>query len=541
MNNLTIKTRLLFLAMIPIFAILIITSLLLLELKHTAEGVERIYADRVVPLESLKDISDSYAINVIDAINKANAGFLTAEEAVQAIEASQQVINEKWQGYIATELTQKESQLALEAEGLFAEANKTLKTAVATLNGLSGRVPGELDSLDGPMYITIDPISEKITELANLQLIVARDERDTIVFEYEMGLIITSGAVGVMLVVLLIFSFMVMRSLINPINRIKNTIEKISSNSDLTLNVKVEGDNEFTEIASSFNLLIKQVRRLIAEVSNTANNLSASAEEMTNTSSNSSRIISSQKVEIEQIATAMNQMVSTAKEISNNAKNADSSSKDTKDHASMGRVIVDEAVQATQTLVEDVRGISDQINLLIVESNSIGSVVDVINGIADQTNLLALNAAIEAARAGEQGRGFAVVADEVRTLAQRTSQSTKEIQDVIQRLQKVSNQVADNMNSGQIKAESAGDKASETGAALSLISEGVGQITDMNTLIADASTEQQTVSEEINVSVSKLLSSSEGSAQDAVKSSNMSQNMFSLANALRASITKYTA
>ncbi len=75
MNNLSIKSRLSFLAIIPIFAILIITSLLLLELKYTAEGVERIYADRVVPLEGLKTISDNYAINVIDAVNKANAGF----------------------------------------------------------------------------------------------------------------------------------------------------------------------------------------------------------------------------------------------------------------------------------------------------------------------------------------------------------------------------------------------------------------------------------------------------------------------------------
>jgi len=541
MNNLSIKSRLSFLAIIPIFAILIITSLLLLELKYTAEGVERIYADRVVPLEGLKTISDNYAINVIDAVNKANAGFLTAEEAVIAIQTSQQVIQEKWQDYRATQLTRKESKLALEAEHLFVEADRSLKAAVVTLSGLSGRVAGQLNSLDGPLYTTIDPISEKITELANLQMSVAKEERDTIVSEYEMGLLVTGGATVGTVLVLLIFCFIVLKSLVNPLNQIKNTIENIASNSNLTLSIQVEGKNEFADIASSFNFMMNHVRVLVAEVTNTANSLSDSARDMTNASANASKLITNQQVEVEQIATAMNEMVSTAKEISSNARNADTGSKDTKDHANRGGAVVEEAVYATKNLVVDVKEISEQINLLIVESDSIGSVVDVINGIADQTNLLALNAAIEAARAGEQGRGFAVVADEVRTLAQRTSESTKEIQDAIERLQKVSNQVAENMNSGQVKAESAGVKASQAGVALTVISEGVEQITDMNMLIAYASKEQQTVSEEINISVSRLLSSSEIAAQDAVNTSRISENLSDLADVLRVSVERYTA
>ncbi len=541
MNNLSIKSRLSFLAIIPIFAILIITSLLLLELKYTAEGVERIYADRVVPLEGLKTISDNYAINVIDAVNKANAGFLTAEEAVIAIQTSQQVIQEKWQDYRATQLTRKESKLALEAEHLFVEADRSLKAAVLTLSGLSGRVAGQLNSLDGPLYTTIDPISEKITELANLQMSVAKEERDTIVSEYEMGLLVTGGATVGTVLVLLIFCFIVLKSLVNPLNQIKNTIENIASNSNLTLSIQVEGKNEFADIASSFNFMMNHVRVLVAEVTNTANSLSDSARDMTNASANASKLITNQQVEVEQIATAMNEMVSTAKEISSNARNADTGSKDTKDHANRGGAVVEEAVYATKNLVVDVKEISEQINLLIVESDSIGSVVDVINGIADQTNLLALNAAIEAARAGEQGRGFAVVADEVRTLAQRTSESTKEIQDAIERLQKVSNQVAENMNSGQVKAESAGVKASQAGVALTVISEGVEQITEMNMLIAYASKEQQTVSEEINISVSRLLSSSEIAAQDAVNTSRISENLSELADVLRVSVERYTA
>ncbi len=434
MKNFSIKTRLSILVIIPMMLMITITSMLMLEVKHTSEGVQRIYADRVVPLEDLKIISDNYAINVIDAINKANAGLITAEEAVQAINASETTIADKWQTYMATKLTEEESQLASSAEQLLVPAGAALKEAVTLLESLQGNVTGQLNALDGPLYAAIDPISEKITELADLQLREAKLERDAIVSEYETGLVVFSVVVIAAILILLIVSFLVLKSLLSPLNQIRETIENIVTESNLTLKINVQGKSEFSEIADSFNTMMTQVSGLVEEVSNTANNLSTSAKGMADSSLNASTRIQNQKVEVEQIATAMNQMVSTAQEISNNAISADAGSKDTKDQANRGNLIVGEAVQATQSLVIDVKGITERINSLIVESDSIGSVVDVINGIAQQTNLLALNAAIEAARAGDQGRGFAVVADEVRTLAQRTSESTQEIQKAIERL-----------------------------------------------------------------------------------------------------------
>ena len=539
MKNFSIKTRLSILVIIPMMLMITITSMLMLEVKHTSEGVQRIYADRVVPLEDLKIISDNYAINVIDAINKANAGLITAEEAVQAINASEATIADKWQTYMATKLTVEEGQLASAAERLLVPAGVALKEAVTLLESLQGNVSGQLNALDGPLYAAIDPISEKITELADLQLREAKLERDAIVSEYETGLVVFSVVVIAAILVLLMVSFLVLKSLLSPLNQIRETIENIVTESNLTLKINVQGKNEFSEIADSFNTMMTQVSSLVEEVSNTANDLSTSAKGMAESSLNASKRIQNQKIEVEQIATAMNQMVSTAQEISNNAINADAGSKETKDQANRGNFIVEEAVQATQSLVVDVKGITERINSLIVESDGIGSVVDVINGIAQQTNLLALNAAIEAARAGDQGRGFAVVADEVRTLAQRTSESTQEIQNAIERLQKVSNEVAVNMNSGQEKAESAGAKASEAGEALETISNGVEKITDMNALIAHASQEQQSVSEEINVSLSKLLTSSESATHGAIKTSKVSDDLATMANALRESVAKY--
>lgn len=103
--------------------------------------------------------------------------------------------------------------------------------------------------------------------------------------------------------------------------------------------------------------------------------------------------------------------------------------------ANSGNKLVASSLTSIKLLSTNIDHSMELIDLLAKESDGISVVLDVIKSIAEQTNLLALNAAIEAARSGEQGRGFAVVADEVRTLAQRTQQSTQQIEKIILRLQ----------------------------------------------------------------------------------------------------------
>jgi len=538
-KGLSIRSRILLLALLPILAIVGILFIALIELKHTASGVDRIYLDRVVPLKDLKVIADDYAVSVIDAINKANAGLISAEDTAGIIRSSEEQISQMWDKYMATELTAEEAILAREAKELFVKADAAILDAEHLLAKLQGDVSGKLNSIDGPLYKDIDPISEKITELINLQLRVAKEEHDTIIAEYERDKVYLTSLLAIVVVSLLWLGFAVYRSLIEALNRIKNTIERIVDESDLSLEIEVKRNNELSSIASSFNRMIVKTRELVALVAESSEKLSDSARELTSVSSESKKSINTQKSEIEQVAAAMNEMAATAQEIARNADSADKGARDTSTQAKEGAGIVDEAVEATNLLVTDVESVSGRITKLESDSDSIGSIIDVIKSIAEQTNLLALNAAIEAARAGDQGRGFAVVADEVRTLAQRTQVSTAEIQAAIERLQEGTSSASIAMQAGQKNAEGAGTKAVQAGEALQKIASAVQGITDMNALIASASEEQTSVSAEINKSLVTLHEASDESSIGAEKISGASEELYVLSNDLKNIVSKY--
>mgnify|MGYP000611757388 CR=1 FL=1 len=539
LNHISIKAKLIALSIIPIVALTFMMFMELTELKNTKEGVDRIYNDRVVPLEDLKVIADDYAVFVIDAINKANAGLITVEEAVQGIQKSESEIKSMWAKYKSTELTKEEEQLASEAEHLFKNADAALANVHKELSNHSGNAAGALDSIDGPLYADIDPISEKITELVNLQLRVAKAERDLIVSNYESSFTFLIGLAFLITLVLVVQGIIVYKSLIDPLNKFTHAIEVVVNDSDLSRDLNIPGNNELTEIADMFNKMMAQMRDLITQISACANKLSASAGELTIVSDNANNSINSQKVEIEQVAAAMNEMATTAHEIFKNAKAADLGARNTSVQAEQGNLVVGHAIGATNALVDDVVNISQRIKTLETDSESIGSIVDVIKSIAEQTNLLALNAAIEAARAGDQGRGFAVVADEVRTLAQRTQISTQEIQQAIEGLQSGTRLAVTAMDQGRQKAEGAGSKSVEVGDALSTINSSISEITSMNTLIAQASEEQTNVSEEINKSLSTLLEVSNSSTEGAQKTAQSSEHLSALSDELQNVISKY--
>lgn len=540
LSNTNIRNKLIILSSLPIFGLLLVISISLINLKEANEGVGRIYEDRVVPLEDLKIIADDYAVFVIDAVNKANAGIMTGPEALEGIKKARAEIDQKWRKYMSTMLTNEEERLAKEAEQLFVGANRSLDKLEQALKASDrANLTNQLNDFDGSLYQTIDPISEKITELISLQLRVAAKERQNIEASYE-NQVFSMIEIGALLILILIaLSVLIYRSIRRPLDTLNQTMHQVATQSDLTLFIPESGNDELAQMSANFNTMLKNQRTLISDISNVIHQLAAAAEQLTSFSQQATEGINGQRLEVEQVATAMNEMVSTSQDVARNAEQADCQAQTMREQAIDGNNIVGVAVSSANALVQNVAEVTERIRKVGEDSNSIGSIIDVINDIAEQTNLLALNAAIEAARAGDQGRGFAVVADEVRTLAQRTQKSTTEIRDAIESLQSGTRSAVSAMEQSQQQAEETGQHAADAGTAFNDISQAVASITDMNTHIASASEEQSSVSEEIDRSLVSINSAVQTSSDGATQISAASIQLSQLATGLNAQIGRF--
>ncbi|MBV0934122.1 methyl-accepting chemotaxis protein [Marinobacterium weihaiense] len=540
LSNMTIRNKLLLGSIVPVLALLLMMLNSLSELSGANSNVDRLYRDRVVPLEQLKQVSDLYAVNIIDAVNKVDKGLMTAEAALQGVREAERLIARNWQTYRSTDLTPEESRLVSQVEQRLEAANADIERLTRKLETLSGTSKGELTAeFNGALYRTIDPVSSKVSELVGLQLSEADQMRQQMRANYEHNRQLQIGLAAVVVILLALLGWYNYRSIRQPLEHLQGVMNQVASNSDLRARAEIKGDNELGRMATSFNHMLAQVQQLVGQITHATTQLATAAEEMSSISSHSSQTINRQQAEVEQVAAAMNEMVSTVQEVAGSAENADREARATLEESRTGDAVVVRAAASTEELVQQVAQVAEQVAVVGRDSENIGTVVDVIREIAEQTNLLALNAAIEAARAGDQGRGFAVVADEVRSLAQRTQESTTEIQAVIERLQQGTRTAVEAMTLSQTRAEQTGEEAREAGDALRRISTAVQHITDLNAQIASASEEQSSVAEEINRSLVAINDGAQESSAGASQAESASHELARLATDLQAAATRF--
>lgn len=314
----------------------------------------------------------------------------------------------------------------------------------------------------------------------------------------------------------------------------------VIASGDLTQDIEVTSRDEIGELLTAINGMRQNLLNMLADISETTEQLSTASEELSSITTQTSETIQTQRAETEQVATAMNEMTATVQDVAVNINHTSSAADDAYAQTQDGSKIVQRAIAQINKLAEQVESSSQTINDLEQHSEAINAVLDVIKGIADQTNLLALNAAIEAARAGEQGRGFAVVADEVRTLAGRTRQSTDEINEMIEKLQSGSHQAVTVMGQSREEAKSAVELAMQTGTALETITQAVEKINEMSAQIASAAEEQGSVAEEINRNIVKINDMSNQTADGANETATASQNLAHMATELQGLVARFT-
>ncbi|HWV10920.1 MAG TPA: methyl-accepting chemotaxis protein, partial [Pseudomonas sp.] len=345
---------------------------------------------------------------------------------------------------------------------------------------------------------------------------------------------VSASAIGLGIAVLLaLLVTLIARSISRPLQDAVNAMASIASGEgDLTRSLDANGQDELGALARHFNAFTDKLRQVIRQSLDSAGALDQAARSLGGIAGNAQQHSQQQSQQMELVATAINEVTYGVQDVAKNAEHASSEVHTAEEQAAQGQKNIDASLRQIGQLSGTIDQAVSVIQTLAQESTQIGSVLEVIRSIAEQTNLLALNAAIEAARAGEQGRGFAVVADEVRLLAQRTQQSTAEIQGMIERLQGNSEAAVKVINESSRASQLTVEQASQAGESLTQIAQSLRNLTSLNASIASATLQQSHVVEDINQNVTQAAGLAHNNAMAAEQSSDASQRLGQLAEQL---------
>lgn len=511
----SITTKLL---VIPvIFSIVLIALNLKSDLtsSNVMQAFRSVYDDRVVPLSQLKEISDLYAVNLIDAANKYNVDIIDKTKFYSGASNAMNKAHDIYLEYIKTYLTSREKEIANRLKTKIEKSEKDILLLIENhqYNKISDK------EMIVQLYVVVDSMAEEINELVLLQL----DETRKAVLSAELALKSTSlfswGLVVIASIISTCASYLLTRRELRNLPLIVRWIHALELGS-LTKVQMHKGNNELDAISDSLEHLSSKLNTTLLSVAANVESIHQRQDEsLALIEVNRSNSIDELSF-VDQIATASTELSSSAKDVAENAQRAEQSAIQARSIIQSSHVALKNSTKTTSLISQSIIETQTVVNLLREYCERISTVVVVINNISEQINLLALNAAIEAARAGEHGRGFAVVADEVRALAGKTQQSTIDIQEVIVKLQRQSLQADESMTRNVELMSLTKSTTEELASAFCAISEEVLKISDVNSIVATASEEQSTVTldiskqlEDMSVLVQQNLASVEKSVQ----------------------------
>lgn len=424
----------------------------------------------------------------------------------------------------------------------FEQDFKRWKAAADEVNTMAtnGQADAARDAIEAtvlPLFSSLRTHYDVAGAFADEQALVTAQ---TATAQGNRSMVITVAITVIVLAISGIIFLISIRLIGGAINELRHRLTDIAEGEgDLSHRVPVELDDDLGRLANSVNAVLGNLQSMVREIKTLSTELSQGAGQLETAASENSEGISQQTDAITQVATAINEMQSAIEEVAGNASTAAEVTHSAQANAESGARIIQNSSQEVHRLSEQIKIAVDVIRKLSDDSSNITSVLDVIRGVAEQTNLLALNAAIEAARAGDQGRGFAVVADEVRTLAQRTQESTADIQSMISTLQTGVSDIVSVMEKGNEQASHTVKLSSDAEQELGAILEAMNSISDVNASVASATEEQTQVVDEINRSIVRINDLAQSSDERSAEINQISQLLAGYATTLDTQVGRF--
>ena len=389
-----------------------------------------------------------------------------------------------------------------------------LQTIQRLNEGLDAYVKAHQDALaaNGQNAAGIVKVNDRLSALQDTINEVYKKEEERAAAGVDSVVAILWGVTAAALIFGALIAWIIGRQIVLPLRETLIAAERIA-HGDLTVELHSERHDELGQLLRAMGDMSQRLREVITRIGCGSAQLAASAGQLATITTQTQAGTASQRSETDMVAHAIDEMTAMVRKVARNSEDAASAARQADSEASGASDISRNAIAQIESLAGEVGISAESMSRLHQEIERIGSVLGVIKAVAGQTNLLALNAAIEAARAGEAGRGFAVVADEVRSLAQRTQQSSEEIEQLITGLQQIANESTRIMQSSVEQTHSTVMGVRNTGDALAAITRQVSEIQQMSLLIASAAEEQTTVVGEINRSVLHVRETADESAQ----------------------------
>lgn len=412
-------------------------------------------------------------------------------------------------------------------------------TVKKALNGQSGHdvITDHRGKLVLSAYTQVNSLGENWALVAEID----KDEALATFYQLEQELIwLSLIIISVFILLGGALGYYFAHSMSKHIINLSTVMDDISKgDGDLTARIQHTTDDEIGDISDSFNEIIENFHRLIADIKATSEQIQQESNNVHMGALASQQVVDAQVDATQSTVSAMEQFEASVKDVAYHSNASQEISLSLVGECQSSSDKANQAANEIKQLMTSIDDTADAINELNTEVTDITTVLDVINSIADQTNLLALNAAIEAARAGEHGRGFSVVAEEVRSLAMRTQDSTVQIQAKLTVLDKITKGAVSRMNSATDVAATGAEKVYGLKATLDSLVTKVNEMEQMIVSVAEATEQQTSTIGEINHNMMAIDEQTKASEKQAKENETASVKLTQVADHINQQVSKF--